>query len=336
MNGENLRTLHIGRTTEFYRTNDGYTNIIITELDTLKYFHTDKFIGSYEFVVYCQLSIDSDEVIFVGSLKDYIIRDVQRGNKYCYDLLVSEEDQQYLESVDKAIVCFPDNRMYFCMDNPTIEVYDQCFYIRQESLSGESTKLIRYLQEKEKKESVISYQDILKKQSEIEDEVQSLDINSIIESYQIKVNRSYITKIGGDDKYYVEYEAKCERYDPYINSILPIYCERLYEDKGWGIDKESREDGERWEKFAADETIRKRKTARIQYNQKDHITILLSRYIMHEDAQRYKKQIDFILLENDIKRAWRLNDMPYLGSNNNNYKNAIISYNNKKRSLALV
>lgn len=112
----------------------------------------------------------------------------------------------------------------------------------------------------------------------IEEEVDKLDINSIIDSYKTTVSEWTKTKIGDDDTFYSE-THRCSYYsDAYLETILPIYHSE-YKDSGYTtnwpwtskeeIDKMHLEDS------------RIREIAKKSYSKEAHITYLIKEYIQY-------------------------------------------------------
>ena len=67
---------------------------------------------------------------------------------------------------------------------------------------------------------------------QIEEEVDKLDINSIIDSYETTISEWTKTKIGDDDTFYSE-THRCSYYsDAYLETILPSYHSE-YKDSGY-------------------------------------------------------------------------------------------------------
>ena len=113
---------------------------------------------------------------------------------------------------------------------------------------------------------------------QIEEEVDKLDINSIIDSYKTTVSEWTKTKIGDDDTFYSE-THRCSYYsDAYLETILPSFHSE-YKDSGYTtnwpwtskeeIDKMHLEDS------------RIREMAQKSYSKEAHITYLIKEYIQY-------------------------------------------------------
>lgn len=117
--------------------------------------------------------------------------------------------------------------------------------------------------------------DIIK---QIEEDVDKLDINSIIDSYKTTVSEWTKTKIGDDDTFYSEIH-RCSYYsDAYLEIILPSYHSE-YKDSGyttnWPWTSKEKID----EMHLEDSRIRE--MARKSYSKEAHITYLIKDYIQY-------------------------------------------------------
>lgn len=113
---------------------------------------------------------------------------------------------------------------------------------------------------------------------QIEEEVDKLDINSIIDSYETIVSEWTKTKIGDDDTFYSE-THRCSYYsDAYLETILPSY-HSVYEDHGYTT-KWSWTSKEEIDKMHLEDS-RIREKAKKSYSKEDHITYLIKEYIQY-------------------------------------------------------
>jgi len=106
--------------------------------------------------------------------------------------------------------------------------------------------------------------------------VDSLEIDSIIDSYEVIIKESVRQKTGDDDTYFYEEYTKSIYSDHYLEKFLPIYRierdERFYGGPEPGISLE--------EKQQIQTTVEERKnTAREQYNRDAHIEDLVNDYV---------------------------------------------------------
>ena len=113
---------------------------------------------------------------------------------------------------------------------------------------------------------------------QIEEEVNKLDINNIIDSYETTIKEWTKTKIGDDDTFYSE-THRCSYYsDAYLETILPSYHSE-YEDSGyaknWPWTSKKKID----EMHLEDSRIRE--MARKSYSKEAHITYLIKEYIQY-------------------------------------------------------
>ena len=113
---------------------------------------------------------------------------------------------------------------------------------------------------------------------QIEEEVDKLDINNIIDSYETTVSEWTITKIGGDDTFYSE-THRCSYYsDAYLETILPSYHSE-YKDSGYTTNWPWTSKKEIDEMHLEDSRIRE--MARKSYSKAAHITYLIKEYIQY-------------------------------------------------------
>lgn len=113
---------------------------------------------------------------------------------------------------------------------------------------------------------------------QIEEEVDKLDINNIIDSYETTISEWTKTKIGDDDTFYSE-THRCSYYsDAYLETILPSYhCE--YKDSGYTTNWPWTSKKEIDEMHLEDSRIRE--MARKSYSKEAHITYLIKEYIQY-------------------------------------------------------
>ena len=109
--------------------------------------------------------------------------------------------------------------------------------------------------------------------------VDSIDLNKIAKSYNIVVDHTYHTKIGGDDRLYASYTHSCEvEFDTYLNSFF-ILPESLYLHGYSNLYRDSA-----WQNFRDNAPlIKKRNIENFQnnYNKNEHISTLL-----HEEVDK--------------------------------------------------
>lgn len=113
---------------------------------------------------------------------------------------------------------------------------------------------------------------------QIEEEVDKLDINSIIDSYKTTVSEWTKTKIGDDDTFYSE-THRCSYYsDAYLETILPSYHSE-YKDSGYTTNWSWTSKEEIDKMHLEDSRIREK--AKKSYSKEDHITYLIKEYIQY-------------------------------------------------------
>lgn len=113
---------------------------------------------------------------------------------------------------------------------------------------------------------------------QIEEDVDKLDINSIIDSYKTTVSEWTKTKIGDDDTFYSE-THRCSYYsDAYLETILPSYHSE-YKDSGYTTNW-SWTSKEKKNEIRMDDS-RIREMARKSYSKESHIAYLIKDYIQY-------------------------------------------------------
>lgn len=113
---------------------------------------------------------------------------------------------------------------------------------------------------------------------QIEEEVDKLDINNIIDSYETTISEWTKTKIGDDDTFYSE-THRCSYYsDAYLETILPSYHSE-YEDSGYTTNWPWTSKKEIDEMHLEDSRIRE--MAKKSYSKEAHITYLIKEYIQY-------------------------------------------------------
>lgn len=144
-------------------------------------------------------------------------------------------------------------------------------YVGSEDLQKNA---IKYYYEVDKRLKT-DIRDVIK---QIEEEVDKLDINSIIDSYETTISEWTKTKIGDDDTFYFE-THRCSYYsDAYLETILPSYHSE-YKDSGYTTNWPWTSKKEINEMHLEDSRIRE--MARKSYSKEAHITYLIKEYIQY-------------------------------------------------------
>lgn len=144
-------------------------------------------------------------------------------------------------------------------------------YVGSEDLQKNA---IKYYYEVDKRLKT-DIRDVIK---QIEEEVDKLDINSIIDSYETTISEWTKTKIGDDDTFYSE-THRCSYYsDAYLETILPS-CHSEYKDSGYTTNWPWTSKKEIDEMHLEDSRIRE--MARKSYSKEAHITYLIKEYIQY-------------------------------------------------------
>lgn len=144
-------------------------------------------------------------------------------------------------------------------------------YVGSEDLQKNA---IKYYYEVDKRLKT-DIRDVIK---QIEEEVDKLDINSFIDSYETTISEWTKTKIGDDDTFYFE-THRCSYYsDAYLETILPSYHSE-YKDSGYTTNWPWTSKKEINEMHLEDSRIRE--MARKSYSKEAHITYLIKEYIQY-------------------------------------------------------
>lgn len=111
----------------------------------------------------------------------------------------------------------------------------------------------------------------------LSDYVQSLNIDSIIDSYTVSVEEFIRTKVGGDDTYFMTEKAICDynHSDTYLKKILPTYSNETRESGYCSFSYMSEEEKK---KYKLNEK-RIKTEARLNYSQATHVNTLMNSYI---------------------------------------------------------
>lgn len=276
----------------------------------LRFFVTTEVIKEGSFVFYASTK-SSYKSFFIKRMEDVDI--LEEKNSYWHwnaDSLIFQGNFcviKYKESdydTDRAFDC----RLHFRDDYDFIDIEDTHFQVLQRSfLTTEETDLIIYEAIK-RKSSVspkmsfddlkVTIADIRRKEKEVEEYVNSLDIESIVNSYVIKERHIYITRVGKDDivKDYLESEFKCR--DHFLNKLLPDYSYTM-DDYSWDT-------ALKYKQLADKKAIEYRQKAKDNYDKKKHIDFLID-YWLVERLFAFEKAYDnsyAIYIETKVVSAW--------------------------------
>lgn len=144
-------------------------------------------------------------------------------------------------------------------------------YVGSEDLQKNA---IKYYYEVDKRLKT-DIRDVIK---QIEEEVDKLDINSIIDSYETTISEWTKTKIGDDDTFYSETHRGSYYSDAYLETILPSYHDE-YKDSGYTTNWPWTSK-ERIDKMHLEDS-RIREIAKKSYSKEAHITYLVKEYIQY-------------------------------------------------------
>lgn len=327
------RVLHIGKIERQFIADDTVIVILQTLRNKLKYSFR-KYRHKDTYVVFFQLSKDTDEVIIIGDLKSFVQRDVVSGNHCANSVYVSDNDYDYLKEQKRAILKFSDEKYYFYLKYQSYEYNNISYYIRQSSLSEKEIKITNLYYDNSAESNKITYDDILKQYAIVSEKIDSLNINEIIDSYRITVETNYISKPCGDDRCYVDQKTNYLYKDDYLLMLLPNYSEELYSDSGYTTDLYPNRKFEiEWEKEADKLTEFHKTNAKKMYNKNTHKLILTSQYIMNNEHLYYREKYSHSNLQEHTELLW--NDVFCHSWNKNNYKENIQRYNTNEKDLTL-
>lgn len=153
---------------------------------------------------------------------------------------------------------------------------------------------------------------------EIKEYVDNIDIDDVCNKYKLSCKFHYITKIGGDDRLYVDIETSDDpRRDTYISSLLPKWDKRIWEDKGYCNLYSHCNCKELEEKTALLEKEGKENLKKL-YNKSAHISKLCYDFV----SERFQKaaNVEYTKLSNSIQiqKYWNwiyqncsLKEVPY-------------------------
>lgn len=196
----------------------------------------------------------------------------------------------------------------FAYNGSGYHIYYKCFDSNGELIENvhnlyyeESECIVHYLHIKDlekqnlllKNKSAFEEEECLpiltKKIEEFSEQVNMIDIDSIVSDYHIYIDTNYITKIGGDDRIYVYMKSKEDkRIDSYLSRLLPSYYEQLYEDHGFcNLYTDLLRSGEldNFNKQAKELEEKHKKDFFEKYDKQKHISTMLCHYM----DDKYKK-----------------------------------------------
>ena len=303
----------IGRGATSKNSNGVFIYFVSTPYHVMKYMKTESKLKEGELVFYIEVSdnnYNTNKVFFYKQFES---------------IKVIEVNNYYLDWNNEDIPSDID----FCIIKPTWEDKYKLFYYFTENfftienkryrnrtpteLYGRDYDLVRFIIERKKLKSnynivdafynPIKFEDIRIQEKEIINKVESLDITGIINSYTIKHERFYDTRVGRDDYCKEWFISDCLNTD--INlppNILPAYTDIYWEDSGYPahyapqeLYLEHRQLAERNEKEI-------RQFAFENYNKAEHIQILLNEYLkkLVFKAINPHKMIDYVKLETRV------------------------------------
>lgn len=210
------KPIHIGIIISRDLWDDKDINVILTYNHKLKYFFSEQYKFSANNYIYFQYKEEEiDEVTFIGNLDDFPIL---------------EDDPYYLDEEPGTgiIKCdFGRDRFYKYYVSADVIIKTHTvggFTEMEESFTDEENVLLDYIY---KERYVLpTEEEFIAKKKEIEDYVNSLDIDKIIDSYHIGIDETIIPR---KDKIFIfAYGDKCAKPDIYLDRLLPDSFGTLY------------------------------------------------------------------------------------------------------------
>lgn len=327
MNNITNKNIRIFQVFNSRRMNGKMFYLVRTENQVYKYFETDNQIPWVEYVACIHADENSDEVIFLGKIEDFKVvnedyyglseNDIKMINNNYYTIINSHGSG--IDYQLKKIVLgekFKQNviREYKNKYGCDIEISGNY-------LSKTESKLLEYINKDKmvrKKFNPFSgtpfsdgkelwrISNLEKIFNDIKTKVESLNIESIIDSYHIRIESEYINKVGGDDTYRDYYVSECEYTDNYICSFLP--CLRKSSDSIF----DSHYPIPYQEKLkmvgkCKEMELSSKECARKKYNREKHVYVLFAFEIMNLQNQRISDDHNYEMLKQYIELTWGLN-----------------------------
>ena len=328
--------------------------LVRTENKIYKYFEVEKQIPWIKLVACIHADDSSDEVMFLGKVDDFkVVSEDVHG--------LSIEEMDNIKNNDCTIInCYRSGIGYQLkrivlgdkFKQSIIRDYkDKYGYdieIKGNYLSETESKVIQYMEENKifsrnnnsynnwgvsNSRVDMSISNLEKIYNEIKERVYSLDIESIIDSYHVRIESSHINRVGRDDDYYDYYVSECEYTDVYISNFLQNVRKSVHGNFNPHYPSSFREQQEWWANCKKMENSAK-EWARKEYNKETHIYVLFAYEIRRltfcseiKNSYSESKKHDFELLKQYVALTWGLHD-PYM-SIDNNMKKKLADHNNK-------
>lgn len=206
---------------------------------------------------------------------------VRNNNLKKLDFVSFYHDISFMHSVDKGgMSLYRKNDDYLAIELSDLNLSGSYHFSHKYTGNITSGLCVKTNNLQEKAYKVLTHEikdmlnsDLRTKVSEIVNNVESLDMNKIIESYHTEINEWVRTKIGGDDTFYSCISRGSIYNDPYLETILPTYYS--YDKESAYTTKWDYTDKTKW--MRDDEKYRKE--ALKKYSKEDHITFLLKDFI---------------------------------------------------------
>lgn len=269
------KPIHIGIIISSIIWDDKDINVILTYNHKLKYFFSEQYKYSVNDYIYFQYKEDTDEVAVIGGLEDfpllandpyYLDEDPYVGIIRCE----SYRSSYYLYYVSSKVIIKTD----------TAGGYTEMQY----AFTDEENVLLDYIYKK--RDELPTEEEFIAKKREIENYVDSLDIDKIIDSYHIGIGS---TNIPRKDKVFIyAYGDKCANSDEYLDRLLPRSLGTLYAGDDAFIPDDLGEGRIRSQEPEI------KKEAKETYTRDKHIGVLLYSYMKNKIGlyEQSRKQID--------------------------------------------
>ncbi len=129
--------------------------------------------------------------------------------------------------------------------------------------------------------------------TEIRNKIDDFSFIDCIESYNISIKHTHITKVGGDDRYYEDKVWDIEYTDDYMSQWLPTKSQNLYSDSGYTSHFDTVNP---YQRFTDEEDVYKNK-AYSEYSKLEHMQVMLRDLFSRLDI----KSLEDLLNYKDIK-----------------------------------
>lgn len=310
-----------------------------------KFFEVEKQIPWVKLVACIHADESSDEVLFLGKIEDFnVVKENYSG--------LSGEDIDMIKKHDYTIIDCYRSGINYQMKKIVLgdkfkqriirdykDKYGYDIEINGNFLTEIESKVIQYMEEEKKYRQdsnhsdywrIMSISNLEKIYNDIREKVNSLNIESIIDSYHVTIDSNHINKVGGDDTYFDYYVSECEYTDEYISNFLRNMHESVHGSFDPHYPSSFQEQQKWWENCKKMESSNK-KWIRKEYNKEQHIYVLFAHEVRRRIHQCSSKEHDYELLKQYVSLTWGL-DYIYMPIDNN-LKNMLAKHNKGRNAI---